>query len=188
MTPKRFMKRYSASFNIFRNVSRSLKGSGKKDPQDDAIKLLDRRLRDPYGIPDEKFESAWQSSAQQIEAAVQESKRIDATFVLLYFPQKEEVYWELAKERIKNVEVFKERIHRLRNRVMAFCAARKLFCLDLTPPLKSRGLRGEKFYYPVDIHWNEKGNTLAAQEIYRFLREKKLLEVTASSDALPSPG
>jgi hypothetical protein len=189
MTPKRFMKRYSASYNIFSNVSRSLKRSWKKDPGNDiGMKLLDRRLRDPYGIPDEKFDSAWQSSAQQIEEAVQESKRINATFVLLYFPQKEEVYWELERERIKDVEVFKKRIDRLRNAITAFCAARDLLCLDLTPALKSRGLRGEKFYYPVDIHWNEKGNTLAAQEIYRFLREKKLLEVTASSDALPSPG
>ncbi len=47
------------------------------------------------------FASAWAGIARQIEDAHQESKRIDATFILLYFPQKEEVYWELAKDRIK---------------------------------------------------------------------------------------
>jgi hypothetical protein len=188
MSAKRFMKRYSASYNIFSNVSRSLKRSWEKDSRDDiSLKLLDRRLRDPYGIPDAKFASAWASLAKQIEDAVQESKRINATFVLLYFPQKEEVYWELARERIKDIDVFKERVDRLRNTTMGFCAARDLLCLDLTPALKSRGLRGEKFYYPVDIHWNEKGNTLVAQEIYQFLVEKNLIEVTGQSAALSNP-
>ena len=189
MSARRFMKRYSSSYNIFSNVSRSLKKSWKNDTQDSVgLKLLDRRLRDPYGISDARFPSAWASSVRQIEDAVEESKRLNATFVLLYFPQKEEVYWELATERIKDIDVFKERVHRLRNSTMAFCAARDLLCLDLTPALKSGGLRGEKFYYPVDIHWNEKGNRLVAQEIYRFLVEKKLVESSAGiSAALPNP-
>lgn len=176
MTPKRFMKRYSASYNIFSNVSRSLKRIWKTDTRDSiGVKLLDRRLRDPYGISDARFASAWAASARQIEDAIAESKRINATFVLLYFPQKEEVYWELAKERIKDIDVFKERIDRLRNATLAFCATREVLCLDLTSALKSRGLRGEQLYYPLDIHWNQKGNALVAQEIYQFLVEKKLI-------------
>jgi GDSL-like Lipase/Acylhydrolase family len=187
MTAKRFMKRYSASYNIFSNVSRSLQRSWKSDTRDsNGVKLLDRRLRNPYGISDARFPSAWAASAQQIEEAIAESKRINATFVLLYFPQKEEVYWELAKERIKDLDVFKERIDRLRNATLAFCATRDVLCLDLTPALKSRGLRGEQFYYPVDIHWNEKGNALVAQEIYQLLVEKKLIDRAGPSAVLPS--
>jgi hypothetical protein len=176
MTAKRFMKRYSASYNIFGNLSRSLKRSWKNNTRDTiGVKLADRRLRDPYGVSDARFASAWAASAKQIEDAIEESERLNATLVLLYFPQKEEVYWELAKERIKEIDVFKERVERLRNTTMAFCASRDLLCLDLTPALKSRGLRGEQFYYPIDIHWNEKGNSLVAQEIYQFLVEKKLI-------------
>jgi len=176
MTAKRFMKRYSASYNIFSNVSRSFKKSWTNDTRNTVgLKLLDRRLRDPYGIADQRFESAWVGLARQIEDAHEESKRINATFVLLYFPQKEEVYWELAKHRIDSIDVFKERIDRLRKTIVAFCGARDLFCLDLTPTLKARGLRGEIFYFPVDIHWNVNGNSLVAQEIYKFLLEKKLI-------------
>jgi hypothetical protein len=176
MTAKRFMTRYSASYNIFNNLFRSLKVSGTNDRRNTiGLKLLDRRLRDPYAIADQKFASAWAGIARQIEVARQESKRINATFILLYFPQKEEVYWELAKERIKSIEVFKERIDRLGKTIAVFCGARDLLCLDLTPTLKARGLRGETFYFPVDIHWNEKGNSLVAQVIYRFLVDKKLI-------------
>ena len=176
MSPKRFMKRYSASYNIFGNVSNSLKRSWTRDTRDDfGLKLLDRRLRDPYGIPDSRFDSAWAASARQIDEAIAQSKRINATFVLLYFPQKEEVYWELAKNRIPKIDVFEERISRLRNAARAFCESRVLLCLDLTPALKAKGLSGEKLYYPVDIHWNEQGNRLVAQEIYQFLLDKKLV-------------
>jgi hypothetical protein len=187
MTPKRFMKRYSASYNIFSNVSSSLQRAWKPDTRDTiGVKLLDRRLRDPYGIPDARFASAWAASARQIEDAIAESRRINATFVLLYFPQKEEVYWELAKERIKDVEVFKERISRLRNAILNFCAARELPCLDLTPALKSRALRGEQLYYPVDIHWNAAGNAVVAQEVFRFLKDKQLIDRARPGAALPS--
>jgi hypothetical protein len=149
------------------------------------LKLLERRLRDPYGIPEARFASAWAASARQIEDAIAESKRINAQFVLLYFPQKEEVYWELAKERVGNVDAFRERINRLRNEILAFCSGRALLCLDLTPALKSRGLRGEELYYPVDIHWNARGNAVVAEEIHGFLTEKKLIE-SAAIAAAPS--
>jgi len=176
MTAKGFMTRYSASYNIFNNLSRSLRESGTNDRRNTlGLKLLDRRLRDPYVMADDKFASAWAAIARQIEDARQESKRINATFILLYFPQKEEVYWELAKERIKSIDVFKERIDRLSKTIAVFCGARDLLCLDLTPTFKARGLRGETFYFPVDIHWNEKGNSLVAQVIYRFLVDKKLI-------------
>ena len=176
MTAKEFMSRYSASYNIFNNLSRSLKNRASNDRQNTiGLKLLDRRLRDPYAIPDKRFASAWAAIARQIEDAHQESKRINATFILLYFPQKEEVYWELAKDRIKSPHVFKERVDRLSTTIAAFCGAREFLCLDLTPTLKTRGLRGEAFYFPVDIHWNEKGHSLIAQVIYKFLLEKKVI-------------
>jgi hypothetical protein len=176
MSLKRFMKRYSASYNVFRNVSRSLKKTRTTETQDDiGLQLPERRLRNPYGVLDGRFASAWAASARQIEDAIEESKRIDATFVLLYFPSKEEVYWELARERIKPIDGFEERIGRFTRHVLEFCASRDLLCLDLTAALKTRGLRGEKFYYPVDIHWNQQGNAVVAQEIYKFLVEKKLI-------------
>lgn len=175
-SPKRFFKNYSVSHNAFRNLWRSLRpvksqasGSGL------GVKLLDRKLRDPYGVPDAEFASVWSAITRQIERAVEASQRSDATFVLLYFPSKEEVYWELAKERVAAIPGFSERIARLQKTAANFCQARKLRCLDLSSALKARAQRGELLYFAEDIHWNEKGNLLAAQEIHRFLADQNLI-------------
>ena len=167
---KRFLKNYSASHNVFRNLAHSLSHKNRETAWDGVgVKLLDRKLRDPYGVSDQEFDSTWAAAATQLAQAFEESNRINAKFVLLYFPSKEEVYWEFAKEKVSNIENFVERIDRLRKTVVNYCESRKLLCLDLSPALKARARDGEILYFPIDIHWNEKGNLLVAQEIHNFL-------------------
>jgi hypothetical protein len=98
-----------------------------------------------------------------------------ATFVLLYFPSKEEVYWKAIKEKSKSLEPLDERIDQLRKTAMEFCHSRKLFCIDLTPALKARAEQGEKVYFSNDSHWNDASNRIVADEIYKQLVEKKIL-------------
>lgn len=176
LTIKRFLKNYSASNNLFRNLIYSFKTKGRDDTWDGVgLKLLARKLRNPYGIPDGQFESTWTIVAKQIETAVEESKRINAIFVFLYFPSKEEVYWQLAKERVKPIKDFEDRIERLSKATQNYCRLRQLLCLDLSSALRQRGLNGEKLYFPIDIHWNERGHLAVAQEIFKFLRDKNLI-------------
>lgn len=170
-----FLKNYSASNNLFRNLTHSLVTKHRDNTWGGiSLKLLDRKLRNPYGVPDEEFDSTWAAIAEQIEIAVNESKRINATFVFLYFPSKEEVYWQLAKEKVKPIKGFEERIERLSKTTQSFCRFRQLLCLDLSSTLRHRGLNGEKLYFPVDIHWNERGHLAVAQEVFKFLRDKNL--------------
>lgn len=173
---KRFLKNYSVSHNVFRNLGRSLSRK-RKDAMwhGVGVSLIDRRLRDPYGLPDEEFGESWTAVTAQIEQAAKEAERIGATFVLLYFPSKEEVYWELARDKLAATPGFAQRIDRFRNSALQHCQGRQLLCLDLTPSLKARGLAGEALYFPVDIHWNETGNLLVAQEIHKFLLKRKLI-------------
>jgi hypothetical protein len=173
---KRFLKNYSASNNLFRNLIHSFATKRRDNTWGGiGLKLLDRKLRNPYGIPDGEFESTWAAVAKQIDAAVEESKRINATFVLLYFPSKEEVYWQLAKEQVKPIKDFEERIERLSKTTQNFCRVRQLLCLDLSSALRDRGINGEKLYFPIDIHWNQRGHLAVAQEIFKFLRDKNLI-------------
>lgn len=174
---KRFLKFYSVSHNLFRNLGSAL----SRKPKDATwhgvgVKLINRRLRDPYSVPDQEFGESWKAVTEQIEQAAKEAENIGAAFVFLYFPSKEEVYWELAKDELQATPGMAERIDQLRNTAMQYCQTRQLSCLDLTPSLKARGLAGEALYFPVDIHWNEKGNLLVAQEIHKFLVEKKLIQ------------
>jgi hypothetical protein len=172
----RFLKNYSASNNLFRNLTRSfITKRGDNTWGGIGLKLLERKLRNPYGIPDGEFESTWAAIAKQIEGAVDESKRINATFVFLYFPSKEEVYWQLDKEKVKPIKDFEERIERLSKTTQSFCRFRQLLCLDLSSALRHLGLNGEKLYFPVDIHWNERGHLAVAQELFKFLGEKNLI-------------
>src|SRR5262249_3065049 len=122
-----------------------------------------------------RFTRGWPLTRAQIETAYSDSQRSNATFVLLYFPSKEEVYWKAIKEKSKSLEPLDDRIDLLRKTTMEFCRFRGFFCIDLTPPLKARAERGEKLYFSVDSHWNNAGNKIVADEIYKQLVEKKIL-------------
>jgi len=45
----------------------------------------------------------------------------------------------------------------------------------LTPALKRRAEQGEKVYFSADSHWNDAGNRIVADEIYKQLVEKNIL-------------
>jgi GDSL-like Lipase/Acylhydrolase family len=177
ITFKQFLKRSSASYNLVGNFTQFLEKNLANNTWDGiGLKLLSRKLRNPHDVPEKYFQSAWAGLATQIDDAIAESRRIQATFILLYFPSKEEVYWELVKARVAAIEHFEERIQRLSKTTHDFCEARQLLCLDLGPALKDRGLRGEIFYFPVDIHWNERGHLVVAQAIHKFLIAHKIVE------------
>ena len=56
--------------------------------------------------------------------------------------------------------------------IMEYCAKNGMRCLDLLPPLRSRyESSGEPLYYPVDRHFNQRGNVEASQLIFEFARE-----------------
>jgi hypothetical protein len=50
--------------------------------------------------------------------------------------------------------------------------------LDLTPNFQEEAATGVELYYPFDTHWNQRGHTLAAQTIGRYI--ENILTVTAN--------
>lgn len=177
MSFRRFMRQQSVTYNLIGNLTRSRKRKWQDEGPDNlGVKLLPRKLKSPYGVADHQFASAWTLVVQQIDRAIEACKRANATFVLLYFPSKEEVYWELARKQIKSIPGFEERIVRLQKTTSEFCQSRQILCLDLSPALKSRTLKGEILYFPIDIHWNEKGNRVVAEEIHKFLRDNRIIQ------------
>jgi len=95
--------------------------------------------------------------------------------VVLYFPSKEEVYWDHIKARASQFSSFEDRRDKMRNAIREFCAASQLPCLDLSPALRARGANGERLYYPIDIHWNEAGHRVVAETIQKFLIDNRIL-------------
>jgi AcrR family transcriptional regulator len=113
--------------------------------------------------------------AREIDTAMDRSRKANATLVILYFPSKEEVYWDLIKQRMQSLEQLDDRFDQLRKATLQYCQSRQLICLDLTPALKRQARLKEKLYFSIDTHWNELGHKTVAAEIYRFLMDQKLL-------------
>jgi hypothetical protein len=178
MTVKRYLRENSVSYNLFNKLT----NLGEREPRylevaNVGVKLFPTKLKDPYELGKNKFGTGWALAIHQIEKAHEHSKRIGAKFVLLYFPSKEEVYWDHVKAAAQRFPSFEEWRDRLRTNVAEFCASRAVLCLDLSPALRARGSKGARLYYPIDIHWNETGHRVVAEEIYKFLVDSKILSV-----------
>ncbi len=59
--------------------------------------------------------------------------------------------------------------------VLAFCEANSIRCLDLTPAFLEHAAAGEALYFPIDGHWNEQGNRLAASLMCEYLTAEGLI-------------
>jgi GDSL-like lipase/acylhydrolase family protein len=177
MSVKRYLRENSVVYNLFSKLTGLKKRRSRYiEVPNVGMMLIPRKLNDPYDLGKDKYSSGWTLAARQIEKAYEYSKRIDAKFVLLYFPSKEEVYWDGVKATAaKRFASFEEWRDKLRNNVAEFCASRQLFCLDLSTELRARGSNGEKLYFPIDTHWNEIGHRVVAEEIYKFLSKAKIL-------------
>ena len=61
-------------------------------------------------------------------------------------------------------------------RIVAYCRARGIDCLDLLPVLASQyETQGVPLYFPIDRHLNERGTQVAAEAIGNFLQETGVL-------------
>ena len=172
---REFLRLNSVTFNLFRRFRRAKIAVEDIQLPELGLHFSSASLKGRVTADNARFTRGWPLTREQIETAYSDSQRSNATFVLLYFPSKEEVYWKAIKEKSKSFEALDDRIDLLRKTAMEFCRSRGLFCIDLTPPLKTRAERGEKLYFSVDSHWNNAGNKIVADEIYKLLVEKNML-------------
>jgi hypothetical protein len=172
---RQFLRLHSVTFNLFRRLRRAKNAVENIELADIGLHFSSENLKSRVSSNTKRFARGWPLTRREIETAYQDSQRSNATFVLLYFPSKEEVYWEAIKEKAKSLEPFDDRIDQLRKTTMEFCRSRALLCIDLTPALKKKASQREKVYFSVDSHWNEPGNRAVAEEIHKQLLEKKIL-------------
>ena len=120
-------------------------------------------------------ERGWELIVREVARAAEASEKIDAKFVLLYFPSNKEVYWEQIKEKASFPSVVEETVGAIRKRFAELCQSRQLLCLDVTPALKQHAAQRKKLYFTIDAHWTESGHDVVANELYRFLSLNKML-------------
>ncbi|MFQ3536219.1 MAG: hypothetical protein SNJ58_10100 [Aggregatilineales bacterium] len=88
-------------------------------------------------------------------------------FVVILVPTKEEVYRHLTERYLG--AAYLDQLAEPRLRLLNFCAAEQLTCLDLTPALTERALQGQQLFFRDDIHLNATGNRAVSEIIADFL-------------------
>ncbi|MCY4069849.1 MAG: hypothetical protein OXG60_00975 [Chloroflexi bacterium] len=104
-------------------------------------------------------------------------------FVMMYIPQKAELYWPYlnaeSKEGIASfaaglasplaAEMIDENISAQRDLWLSVALEGQIEFLDLTPALRLAIKNGQSPYFFADTHWNQLGHDLARQELQKFL-------------------
>jgi hypothetical protein len=171
-----FMTHNSLVYNLFRRLGRTSKTRSYDIslPQVE-LSFAAETIEQQLDKENRNFEKGWPIAVREIEKAFAASQKINAQFVLLYFPSKEETYWALIRENPAITDEAEKHLASLRKALRELCEARRFLCLDLTPPLEERASRNEKLYFNVDTHLNEAGNRVVEREIRQFLSQKGIL-------------
>lgn len=108
--------------------------------------------------------------------------------ILMYIPQKAELYWDLLSEASKSAIVtgsgaFDLRIETgelsanlpaQRDLIAELATGLDMEFLDLTPPLSNAISKGEQPYFFADTHWNQTGHNIARIALLDFLNQSNL--------------
>ncbi len=167
----RYLREYSYVYNLVQ------KGKRQKDQSPVFFKaegiefsLEPEGLRRNLKRQVEKFDERWAVVSREIDDAIKASEEAGVKFILLYFPSRWEVYWEKINNQLHFPSTLD--IDRLHRKVVEYCGATKILCLDLTPALKREASQNKQLYFRTDGHWNKEGNRVVAEAIRDYLTEK----------------
>ena len=104
-----------------------------------------------------------------------------ARLVVLLFPFKEQVYWDVARKFQRDGDTMDEaKIDAPLRRIGEYLARQQIDYCDLTGDLRSHA-HDEQLYLRTSAHWTAAGNRVAADSIARCLESKSI--VTARSES-----
>jgi hypothetical protein len=89
-------------------------------------------------------------------------------FIVILMPTKEEVFSTVTAAKMGQAAI--DTISEPRRRMLDFCKAENLRCLDLTEVLRAQAGRGEAGYFARDMHLNARGNEAVAGAVTAFLQ------------------
>lgn len=121
---------------------------------------------------------AWRLMQKALLSIRDTVRELGAEPVVLFFPMKEEIYWE----RIRTLapDVASKDVSRPFDAIRQFCETESIAYCDLRPALRAEANAGRQLYHRISSHWNDEGNRVAAAAVERCLRERSLLPDRAS--------
>ena len=127
-------------------------------------------------------------SRDSIAAMAEELAARGAQLILMYIPQKAELYWELlsaearaeivsssaAFDRAMDPSIISQNLAAQRNLMAELAAGLDIAFLDLTLPLGDAISKGEQPYFFADTHWNQTGHNIARIALLDWLNQSNL--------------
>lgn len=107
------------------------------------------------------------------------AKNIRSQFMIVTFPDKyslEEKFWNTMIEKYPAMKNETWDFEYPIKRIDKICEMHKINCLHLRNIFKEYvNKTGKSIHFKKDSHWNEEGNRLAAEEIFKYIEENNLL-------------
>ena len=124
-----------------------------------------------------------------------------AAFVLMYIPQKAELYWDYLNQETKqsildalpmpiSADQVDANLTVQRDAVASLAAEHGFIFLDLKPALAAAIAQGESPYFFADTHWNQVGHDIARHVLLKCVRQLTLdknPDLENNPEALPPP-
>ncbi len=123
-----------------------------------------------------------------ISEMAQASQALDADMILMYIPQKAEIYWPYLSDqskqaiisgvqrdrRYRNLDSIDQHLRVLRDVMRDLSAQLGIAFLDLTAPLTAAAEAGQPPYFFADTHWNQTGHDIARNALLKHLNQTNL--------------
>jgi hypothetical protein len=108
---------------------------------------------------------------------------MQAQFLVVIFPTKEEAYWDIARRYVPHPDAIG--IDRLPRLVTRFLADHDMLGCDITGEIREQARAGRQLYHRVSGHFNAEGNGVAAAAVARCLADRHLLATGPRSGMQP---
>lgn len=99
--------------------------------------------------------------------------------VVLLFPFKEQVYWEIARKYVeRGKDLTESDVDAPLRTIGEFLSSKSIAFCDLTPVLRAEARKGIQLYLKAGAHWTSEGNWVAAEGVAKCLSEQGLTHVS----------
>ena len=133
--------------------------------------------RSNIALDDKRIRKGWEWTRQDLLEARDAARNAGAEFVVVIIPFREQVYWDLLKDKLPEWD--KANPDGPGDLVRTFCKDNGIRVLDLAPAFRERARPGRQLYFYGDGHWNPEGNQFAAETIAEFLEAEGLRPAAA---------
>ena len=122
----------------------------------------------------EDVEYGWKLLAETLKTMKNYAKQASAKLYVIIIPHdvqtSQKLYERTSRKYGYNQLEFD--LEKPNRKLSELCDDIKIDYLDLLPIMKKETLRGNKFYFTRDGHWNANGHSFAAKEIYKDMKDR----------------